>query len=390
MPAKKSYHYPWRNGNRFTLLVDGDEYFPAMLAAIDAAQQFVLLEHYLVESGETTTGFIQAICAARQRQVSVYLLLDDYGSKQLHEADRLTLREAGVEIIFFNPVSIKHPAQSLHRDHRKLLIVDSQVAFVGGAGITDDFNPKLSNHYWHDVMLKIEGPVIQDWQQVFCITWMEQGGTNCLSSPLPASNSFTGDGKARVLVAAGTDFHEINRALISRIRSSHQRVWLTSPYFISTWKIRRAIRYAANKGIDTRLLLPGEFSDHPWLSHGARLHYTRLLKAGVKIFEYQPRFPHAKVKLCDNWVSIGSSNLDRWNQYLNLDANQEIDDDSFANTVQALFTNDFRFSQEITYEAWLKRSYLQRFREWLISLVIAWLGKISWKYRRRNRLKRMK
>ena len=358
------YRYPWRSGGRYQLLIDGPQFFPVMLDAINAAENFICLETYLMESGKITERLIAALTAARQRGVKIYMLLDDYGSYYLNLADRQRLWAAGIHLTFYNPASLRRLYQSLFRDHRKLLLIDGKLAFVGGAGLTDDFmQPSHSVMNWHEVMLQVEGPVAQDWFDLFNRTWLEATLTPC---PLPASppESLTEDQLGRVSIAEGFVCQEINRSLIKRCRSAERRIWISTPYFIISRKLRRTLRHAARNGIDVRVLVPGPISDHPWVSHASRGYYMRLLRQGVRIFEYQPRFLHAKIQLCDNWVSIGSSNLDRWNQHWNLDANQEIDDSHFAARVEALLIKDFSQSVEIHFQDWVIRPRWQRLREW--------------------------
>jgi phosphatidylserine/phosphatidylglycerophosphate/cardiolipin synthase-like enzyme len=361
---QKKYRYPWRSGGHYQLLVDGPQFFPVMLDAIHAAESFICLETYLMESGKITERFITALLKARQRGVKIYMLLDDYGSNDLHPMDRQRLWEAGIQLAFYNPASIRKLYQSLIRDHRKLLLVDGKLAFVGGAGLTDDFmQPSHSIMNWHEVMLKMEGPAIQDWFDLFNRTWLETTQAPC---PVSASQPdlLTEDQLGRVSIAEGFGRQEINQSLIKRCRSAERRIWISTPYFIISRKLRHILRQAARHGIDVRVLVPGPITDHPWVSHASRGYYMRLLRQGVRIFEYQPRFLHAKVQLCDNWVSIGSSNLDRWNQHWNLDANQEVDDPHFATQVETLLTKDFAQSIEIHFHDWVIRPRWQRLREW--------------------------
>jgi cardiolipin synthase len=361
---QKKYRYPWRPGGRYQLLVDGPQFFPVMLDAIASATKFILLETYLMESGKITDRFITELVKARQRDVKIYMLLDDYGSHYLKTEDRARLWGAGIQLTFYNPTSVRKLYQSLFRDHRKLLLVDNKLAFVGGAGLTDAFmypSPPVMN--WHEVMLQVEGPVIQDWGELFRRTWKEATLSPCpVSASLPAN--LTEDQLGRVSIAEGFGQQEINRSLIKRCRSAERRIWISTPYFIISRKIRHILRRAARHGIDVRILVPGSISDHPWISHASRGYYTRLLRQGVRIFEYQPRFLHAKIQLCDNWVSIGSSNLDRWNQHWNLDANQEVDDPHFASKIETLLTKDFSQSLEIHFQDWVIRPRWQRLREW--------------------------
>ncbi len=163
---------------------------------------------------------------------------------------------------------------------------------------------------------------------------------------------------------------------------------MTTAYFVPSWRMQRALRKAARRGVDVRLLLPGEHTDHPAIRHAGRRFYYRLLQNGVRIFEYQPRFAHSKVLLCDQWSTIGSSNFDRWNLVWNLEANQEIDDQHFANTVQQMFNDDFAQCVEIDVETWHKRPWHRRFLEWYWGWVDGLLYWFSMRWRRRNRPRR--
>ncbi len=361
---RKKYHYPWRSGGHFQLLVDGPQFFPIMLDAINSAQHYICLESYLMESGEVSQRFILALATAQQRGVKIYMLLDDYGSHYLNTADRQRLWETGVQLAVYNPVRFTKLYQNLRRDHRKLLLIDGKLAFVGGAGFTDEFMQlQRPENNWHEVMLKIEGPCIQDWLDLFSRTWQQTTGTPCPHT-VPQIPPLNEDQLGRVSIAEGRSRQEINRALIKRCRTAERRVWISTPYFIISRKLRHTLRRIARHGVDVRVLVPGPISDHPWVRHASRGYYLRLLRQGVRIFEYQPRFLHAKIQLCDNWVSIGSSNLDRWNQHWNIDANQEIDDPRFASQVETLFTRDFSHSEEILYQNWVIRPRWQRLREW--------------------------
>lgn len=385
MSKKKKYNYPWRTGNQFQVLVDGHEYFSSMLEEITNAREQILLEIYLIESGNIANQFINALVAAQKRGVDIYLLLDDYGAKELVEKDKSRLTRAGITLALYNPVNFSRIAKSLRRDHRKLLIVDRQTAFIGGAGITDEFSPKVSPGYWHDVMLQVKGNIVDDLIDSFANVWNQTQNTQHHFLPHPPGTEIKDDAplnRARVLISQGTEHNEINRAIVTHIRSSKKQVWLTSPYFITSWKIRRALRHAAKKGVDVRLILPGIHSDHKWVTYAIHSYYPRLIKAKIKIYEFQPRFTHSKIILCDNWFTIGSSNLDRWNQYLNLDANIEIHDQQAHAEIIKLFNNNFINSKLVSLDEWYARTYAERFREWISGLTIRFLSFISRKFRR--------
>ena len=355
------YRFPWREGNRFELLVDGERFFPAMLHAIRLAEQHILLEIYLFESGDVAERFIDALLVAAGRGVAVYLLLDDFGARKLSTRDRQRLRNGGIRLSFYNPLRYGALRRNLFRDHRKLLVVDGRIAFTGGAGITDSFDTRGRPYGWHEVMLRIAGPCVADWQQLFEQTW-----NNWVSPPLalpsPPITDYSGSCPGRVVLNAPSRM-EIKRTLVKHIRNAEQRVWLATAYFIPSWKIRRLLRRAAHHGVDVRLLLPGPYTDHPAVRHAGRRFYSGLLRNGVRIYEYQPRFLHAKMLLCDDWLSVGSSNIDRWNLRWNLEANMEIIDADFSRNVEAMLVNDFAQSIEYTVKTWKQRSLWEKLRE---------------------------
>jgi len=375
MPFQKKYTFPVRKTNAFELLVDGENFFSAMLDSIATAQHFILLEQYLVATSSIGKEFVKALIAAVQRGVKVYCLFDDYGSRDFNESNRQQLIHAGIFLCFYNPIKLKHWQTALFRDHRKLLLVDNSVGFVGGAGITDDFITNKDNTAWHDVVLKIQGTVLCDWQQMFKSTWKQTTTIkiNCAEPPTPLPE-FKQTGQ---VLTNHPWRQEFNRTILNKMRHASVRIWITSPYFLPSWKLRRRLKHMAKQGIDVRLLLPGNLSDHPWVTQAVRRFYTNFLKHKIRIYEYQPRFTHTKIILCDHWLSIGSSNLDRWNQRWNLDANQAVDDYTFAEVVKELFINDFKQSKEIKYSEWMLRPWWQRWHESYAGYLVLLLEKIS-------------
>lgn len=372
----RKYQYSIKDGNDFRLLIDGEEYFPRMLEAIDGARLHILMEQYLVRSGRICDRFVTALSKAAQRGVAVYLMLDDFGSARMNDSDRERLQQAGVHLHFYNPIRFQRLQQNIFRTHRKILAVDNQLAFTGGAGITDDFNYDVDGQpAWHDVMLEIAGPVVADWQDLFVRTWQHcHTKTIELNPKEPAIQAENQTG--RLLEASPLRRQEINRALVHQIREAQHRIWITTPYFITSRKIRRNLRWAARKGIDVRLLTSGPYSDIPWVSSAVRRLYGGYLKSGIRIFEYQPRFSHAKIEMVDNWVSLGSSNLDRWNQHWSLDANQSVDAPVFTRNIEDYFATDFASSHEITLQDWLARSWWERLKEFLSGWRIYLLEKV--------------
>jgi cardiolipin synthase A/B len=370
-------HFPWRENNHFQLLVDGGEIFPAMLASIAEAKKQIFLEMYLVESGGLMDQFIDALIAAVQRGVNVYLLFDDYGARGLHASDRLRIRQAGIQLETYNPIRFWKIRRNLLRDHRKLLVVDAQKAFVGGMGLTDIFNASENPQaFWHDAAVCIEGPVVMDWHVVFSRNW--QRWSKQYLSPISVDVTEALAGQAgRIAGARRMGALSIHRFFLKRVRNAERRVWMMTAYFVPSGSLLRALRKAAKRGVDVRLLLPGDKTDHPSVRYAGHQYFYSLLHAGVRIFEYQPRFLHAKILMCDDWVSLGSSNVDRWNLRWNLEANQEIENSLFAARCRELFQTDFVQSEEFPLANWQLRPGYRRLLEWFWGRVARWLDGVG-------------
>jgi len=373
--------YPWRTDNGFELLVDGPQFFPRMFACIDRAQRQVELELYLVESGACVDQMVQTLCAAAARGVQVRCLFDGFGSSALSAVDRERLVQAGIELRFYNPIKIWRWQRNLYRDHRKLLLVDGAVAFVGGTGVTDAFwTPGEPTSAWHEVMVEITGPLVQDWQTLFEQQWAAnpQNRAWLPFSPGPRPRlpvlPVGGAGLGRVAYANAMQHSDIVQSLVRALNSAQRRIWLATPYFLPSWKVRRSLRKAAQRGVDVQLLLTGRQTDNPPVRFAGQRYYPKLLRAGVKIFEYQPCFLHLKMVLVDDWTSIGSCNFDHWNLRFNLEANLEAVEPPLTEAVVQSFLNDFGQSREITMDLWKSRPLWKRMQQrlwgWLDRLVV--------------------
>lgn len=356
----------WHAGNRFTLLPEASRFLPAMLEAINHANHYVLVELYLMESGALADQVIQALTTAAQRGVRVYLLLDGFGSKGLASSDRKRLLDVGVALRFFNPVGLHSLARNLSRDHRKIIVVDGQIAFTGGFGAVDEFLEA-----WYDIAVRIEGPVIADWEMLFRTLWrsrLTRAEDKRPPAPLPQqrqAEAFEGGAIGRAIQGRGYRYQAIRHSLYRRVQGVQGRLWLCTPYFVPTFTLRRRLARAAKQGVDVRLLLPGAKHDHPSVRYAGQRFYQSMLKAGVRIYEFQPTFIHAKFVLADDWVSIGSCNFDHWNLHWNLEANQEVMDERLAQDVCAMFERNFSASKEVLAEEWAARSWKQRAFEWI-------------------------
>lgn len=369
------------------LRVGGSAFFPAMLAAIDGARDHILLEMYLARPGSVLDRFLAALCRAAERGVAVYVLFDDLGAREVDDESRARLIGAGVRLRFYNPLALGRGRLNLHRNHRKLLLVDGHTAFIGGAGLVDDFDPGVAGvRAWHDLMIELKGPCAQDWQELFADVWASTGGERLeVATRAPAA---AGDAAGRVSATRGAIRPEFKRALLAGVRRARRRVWLATAYFAPPRRLRRFLVRAARRGVDVRLLLPGPHADHPAVWYAGRRFYAPLLKRGVRIFEYQPSFLHAKYSLCDDWSSVGSANLDHWTLHWNLEANQEFDDGGLAAEMAALFEADCAQAREITWARWRKRSWWERLWEALWGWVDTWVARRAYRLAVRAALER--
>ena len=385
---------PLTAGNSVRLLQDGAETYRAMFAAIEAATDHVNLESYMIEDDEIGRQLSELLLRKRAAGVHVNLVYDSVGSFDTPKAFFDRLREAGVQVLEFNPVnplSAKAGWLVNNRDHRKLLVVDGTVAFVGGINFSRVHSSGSASYrkrpaavragpapaggpLWRDTHLRIEGPVVDEFQKLFMRTWAKQRG-----APLPAAKYFPtlaprGGEMVRAIGSTPDDPHAlIYLTLISAISKSERHVYLTNAYFVPDPQLLEALMDAARRGVDVRLVLPGQ-SDSNAVFHAGRSHYSALLRSGVKIHERKDAIMHAKTATIDGvWSIVGSTNLD-WRSFLH---NDEIDASilgrEFAGQMQAAFAADIAASELVNLERWEARSYGLRFREWTARLVEYWL-----------------
>ncbi|WP_434456441.1 phosphatidylserine/phosphatidylglycerophosphate/cardiolipin synthase family protein [Stutzerimonas urumqiensis] len=364
--------FQWHPDNHFRLLVDGPTFFPRMIEAIRRAEHRIDIELYLVEDGYCVDRMIEVLCQAASRGVEIRCLLDGFGCLNLSQANRRRLSEVGVELRVYNPLSLRLRFRNLHRDHRKILLIDDCIGFVGGAGVTDDFwNPEKGGAFWHEAMVEIKGPVLDDWQVLFDGQWHSCIERRIWQLPLPRKAPEVPDipwgesGHGRVAYAAARQHRDVVRSLVRAMAQARERIWLTTPYFLPGGKLRRAMFRAARRGVDVRLVLTGRNTDHPPVRYAGQRFYPGLLRAGVRIYEYQPHFSHLKMAMVDGWVSVGSCNFDHWNLRWNLEANLEAVDPTLAGQVHECFSNDFAQSELIDLDDWRERSWFTRLNQGL-------------------------
>jgi len=369
-------------GNRVVLLQDGKATYEAMLAAIAQATDHINLETYIFDDDEIGYKFADVLVEKQARGVQVNIIYDSFGGLKTPRTFFKRLTDAGINVLEFNPVNplaARRGWRINNRDHRKLLVVDGRVAFVGGINISNVYSagsvPKGDSTAsrdpvaWRDTQMQIEGPVVADFQKMFMETWEKQKG-----KPLAAKNympTLKEAGKEIVRAIGSTPddkYSQIYLTLISAIRSAEKTVYLTNAYFVPDPNLLKALRESAARGVDVRLILPSQ-SDSGTVFHAGRSHYSDLLASGVKIYERKGALLHAKTAVIDGvWSTVGSTNLD-WRSFL---YNDEVDaivlGAEFGKQMEDVFSRDQAASVAIDLETWERRPVGVRAREWAARL----------------------
>jgi cardiolipin synthase A/B len=366
-------------GNKVTLLIDGKATYAAMFEAIQNAKENINFETFIFEDDEVGKRFSDLLIRKSAEGVQVNLIYDSFGSMNTPESFFQRLRDGGVLVLEFNPVNpgkiFEGKGWSLsHRDHRKILVVDGAIAFTGGVNISGVYSGSsaVGSHSggkkeqpWRDTHVRIEGPAALRLQWLFIKTWERQKGPT-----LPGRDYFPDVKQAGNMLVrvVGSLPGESNRLIfmmyMAAITHAENSIYLTTPYFLPDNQMLKALTDAAERGVDVKILLPG-FSDSALVFYASRHYYTRLLKAGVQLFERRGGMLHAKTAVIDDvWSTVGSSNLDTESLLTNDEANAVILGRNFADSMQAMFEKDLEDSDRITLEKWEKRSVGNHIKEW--------------------------
>jgi cardiolipin synthase len=372
-------------GNRLELLRNGEQYFPALVAAIDAARAEVFLETYIFADDETGSLVADALARAAARGVATHLLIDGFGAKNFAPRFLRMLAEAGAEVLVFRPQVSPWPLwkqrSRLRRMHRKLASIDNTVGFIGGINVIDDFDTLVPGFPRYDYAVRIEGPLaaqvrseaLRLWTRVAWATlgrrWrgfeiLRGGGPprKAGRGSLPA-----GSQRAALLVRDSLGHRrDIEKAYLEQIDAARWEVLIANAYFFPTRRFRLALSRAARRDVAVTLLLQGK-ADHPLQHYASRALYRSLLAAGIRIFEYHPSLLHAKVAVFDGRVAtVGSSNIDPFSLGLAREANVFVDDRPFAAELRASVHEAIEnHSRAVPANYWRRLSFALRVRIWL-------------------------
>ena len=351
------------------LLVDGAEFYAALAQRIDQAQHHIHIEFYIWRNDDRSNAMLGRLVAAAQRGVEVRLLLDPVGCFGLRQSHFARLVEAGGKFAWFRTA---HPLRNQWtftlRNHRKLQIIDCHRCFVGGMNMGREYageDPVMGP--WHDVQIEISGGAVRKFQMIFADDWFFASQEKLLAPeyyPQPECSQ-------SLIVQPMTDGPDdpddpIEMSLVWMLNTARQRVWLTAGYFGPNEPLLTALQLAAERGVDVRMLVAGK-SDHPMLVNIGRSYYEELLRYGVKIYEYDAGFNHAKVALVDQEsLMVGSANLDVRSMRLNFELNAFVRDPSTAAALERMLIRDMQVSHRIIAEEFARRSRWQRWKESLV------------------------
>lgn len=354
------------SSNKITSLINGDQIFPAMLQAIRGARKTITLETYIYFSGIVGREFSEALAERARAGVKVHVLMDWLGSRRVDVDDINLMRSSGVEVIKYNPLVWYSPLRLNHRNHRKLLIVDGKIGFIGGVGFADEWlgNADSPDH-WRDSHFELEGPGVGQMQAAFMDNWMKSSarvldGEDYFPELHPA-----GDAIVQVFYSSPKDGAESVRLMyLLSIAAARKNIRLSASYFIPGDLTSDELIAACERGVNVEIIMPGARTDTPLVRYASRAKWGPLLKAGVKIYEYQPTMYHCKSMIIDDvWVSVGSANFDNRSFRLNDEANMNVYSTAFAAQQIELFEKDKESAHLISYKEWKNRGIFKRILE---------------------------
>ncbi len=359
--------------NRLTLLRNGAEYFPAIETAFDNAQRDIYLQTYIFEDDATGVRIAAALKRAAQRGIATRLLVDGFGSKTLPNAAIDDMVNAGVQFLIYRPeVSMfSFTRNRLRRMHRKLVVVDGKIGFVGGINVIDDMDTPGQIPPRYDYAVAVEGPLVASMENTARRLWtmiawahfkQRWRGSRAATAPQILGNQIA----AFVIRDNLRHRRDIEISYLNAIRSATSEIFIACAYFFPGIQFRRALIKAASRGVNVTLLLQGK-GGYAWLHYASRALYGRLLGAGVHIYEYKKSFMHAKVAVIDrDWATVGSSNIDPFSLLLAMEANIVVTDRRFAAELrQSLLDGITLGAEQVAAQDWEHQPLATKLLSWL-------------------------
>lgn len=364
--------------NKLKLLENGDQKFPLLLSDIEQAQHSIHLEYYIFRLDDVGSELIEVLIKKAKQGLQVRFIFDDYGSSGLNQPVLKRMRSHGVEVWPFAEISLFAFTDRLnYRNHRKIVVIDNQIAYVGGINIGDEYSNnkgKLSKTYWRDSHLRIEGQGVSYVQKIFLNDWnfCAEQETQLQQEPMDPNQDWPDDDNKLIqVIASGPDSPQpiILFSMLQAIHIAQSEILITTPYFIPNPALIKALKIAVLNGVDVRILVPQK-SDSKIVNAAAQSFYYELLEVGVKFYKYTKGFIHTKTMVVDGFLSImGTANFDERSFELNFEINVLIYDEGFAKDLRQSFDNDIKHAKSLSVESWSKRSSLKSFVEKIARLI---------------------
>jgi cardiolipin synthase len=363
---------PLVSGNRVRTLLNGDEIFPAMLDAVRAAEHSITFETYIYWSGKIGREFSEALAERARAGVRVHVLLDWVGSKQLDQSAIERMIEAGVDVEKYRPLRWYNLSRVNSRTHRKILVVDGKLGFIGGVGVADLWLGHAQDpEHWRDTHFQVEGPVVAHLQAAFADNWTKTHADVLNEADYFPELSKAGELCAQVFMSSPREGGDSARLMyLLSIAAARQRILIANSYFVPDDLCVQRLVDAKRNGVSVEIIVPGKYIDTKITRRASRSRWQPLLEAGIAIFEYQPTMFHCKVMVIDDcWTSVGSTNFDNRSFRLNDEANLNVLDKDFASEQAAIFERDKQRSRQITLEQWRRRPWREKAVERLAGLL---------------------
>jgi cardiolipin synthase len=356
-------------GNRIVALQNGDEIFPAMLAAIRQAERTITFETYIYWSGQIGQQFADALIDRARAGVKVRVMLDWLGSEKMSGSLLSKMTSSGIEIERYHPLKWYSLGRLNNRTHRKVLVVDGATGFTGGVGIADQWTGHAQNpDHWRDMHFLVQGPVVAQMQTAFLDNWIKTTGKvlhgETYFPPLPEAG--TQDMHLFMSSVAGGS-ESMRLMYLAAITAAEHNIDMEAAYFVPDDLMREELLKARARGVEIRVLVPGKHIDSETVRIASRRAWGPLLDAGIQIYEYQPTMLHCKMLIFDqNMVSIGSTNFDARSFELNDEASLNVYDSEFARQMTTVFEKDLALAKSYSSREWRHRPWSERFAEVVI------------------------
>ena len=353
-------------GNEYQVLTNGVQIFPAMLEAIRSAKRRIAFETYVYTDGEMATQFTQALADAARRGVRVYLVLDAVGASGIADDHLEQLEAAGCRIARFNAPSWYALEELNYRTHRKILVVDGEIGFTGGAGVSDHWMGDAdSRDHWRDTQILMRGPIVRLMEAAFHENFIEAADAVAPEIDPPGIDPTRQGGDSFLVRSSPTGgANDLKRLYLLAIASARRTLDIATPYFVTDESIEWAFREAVGRGVRIRILLESDITDAMPVKYASRHFYQRLMDLGVELHEYQPTMMHAKVMVVDGmWSMFGSANFDNRSLELNDELNVAVASRDLASRLLDDFEQDLRLAHRIDRAAWPHRPFIHKVRE---------------------------